>query len=105
MQYFDRKLPAEKNILTFNMAAGLNNGNLLSGTPVVTISVALGTDPSPGAVLNGSPSLDSTSTMILQGVQGGVAGCEYLLEAECATTLAAVALGLQGILPVSSEIP
>ena len=100
MQYFDKKLPAEKTVLTFNMAAGLLNGNLLSGVPTVAVSVYSGVDASPGAVLNGAAGLDSTSTLILVPVQGGLNGVEYLFEVECGTSLTTTLLGLQAVLPV-----
>jgi hypothetical protein len=103
MQYFDKKLPAEKTVLTFNLAAGLVGGALLSGVPTVAISTFVGTDASPGAIQNGAAGLDSTTTMVLVPVQAGIDGCEYLIEVDCATTNALYALGMQAVLPVGGE--
>ena len=100
MQFFDTKLPAEKAVLTFNMAAGLIAGNVLVGPPTVAISVYQGTDPNPTAVLNGAPGLDGTGTMILVPVQGGVATTQYLFEVECTTLQTTILLGLRAVLPV-----
>jgi hypothetical protein len=100
VQFFDMKLPAEKAVLTFNMAPGLFGGNTLFGTPSVTVSVYQGTDPNPSALLNGAPGLDASSTMILIPVQGGLPTVQYLFEVECATQQNNVLLGLRAVLPV-----
>ena len=100
MQFFDSKLPAEKAILTFNMAPGLFSGNLLLGPPTVAISVYQGTDPNPSAVLGGAPGLDPTNTMVLVAVQGGIATVQYLFEVECTTNVSTILLGLRAVLPV-----
>jgi len=103
MQRFDVKLPAEENVLTFNMAPGLLNGNLLSGTPTVTVTTFSGNDASPTLILNGSAQLDSTQTMVLLPVKGGLDFCDYLITVVCNTNVATVELGLQGILPVRAN--
>ena len=100
-QVFPNKLPAEEIILTFNFAPGLPTGITLTGTPAVTVTVASGTDPDPSALLNGSAGFDSTSTLVLQPITGGLNGVSYLFDVQVATTYSDIKLELQGILPVS----
>ena len=54
-------------------------GDTFTGTPVVTVTVLVGVDPSPQNILSGSPSLSANSMQILQRITGGVAGVGYLL--------------------------
>jgi hypothetical protein len=100
MQYFDVILPGEKNVLTFNLAPALLNGNILTGTPTVTVTTYSGIDPDPTAILNGSPQLDSTNTQVLVPVAPTVNGVQYLIDVFVDTQLPTVLPGIQGILPV-----
>lgn len=102
MQIFDTILPGEKNVLTFDMADGLVAGNLLAGTPSVTVTTYEGTDPNPSAIVNGTPVLDSTSTKILVAVIPTVDYTQYLFVVSSATAQTSVMLKLQAVLPVSS---
>jgi|SRR5580692_6750718 hypothetical protein len=100
MQLFPVKDPGESVDLTFNMASNLPTGVTLNGTISVAVTVIEGTDPSPSAILNGSPGLDSTSTMVIQPVTAGVSGVLYEVKVTAATTINTIILVLAGALPV-----
>jgi hypothetical protein len=100
MQFFDKKLPAEKNILAFDFTAGLESGATLTGTPTVSVSVYLGTDSNPTAILNGGSSISGNQVQV--PVQAGLMDTMYLLEVDCSTTSGGITLGLQGVLPVGN---
>lgn len=97
---FRNKLPAAEVVLDFSAARWLPPGVALTGTPTVTVSVSYGTDPEPEALLNGAPTIDDTGTLVLQPVQRGVAGVDYLFDVQCPTTSAEWVFETQGILPV-----
>jgi hypothetical protein len=105
MNRFDIKDPAESVLLAFNFAPGLAPGVTLSGLPQVALSVILGTDANPGAVLNGAAGFDSTLTQVVQPVTGGLDGCEYQFRVVSATTSAKTTLTCYGVLPVRSYMP
>ena len=100
MQLFPVKDPGESVVLSFDMSADLPTGVTLTGVPNVTVSVLEGTDPSPSSILNGGSSLDSSLTMVLQPVFGGVSGTLYEVKATCNTTQSTIVLVLAGALPV-----
>ena len=102
IEYFEPVLPGEKNVLTFNMAPGLLNGNTLTGTPTITVTTYSGTDPDPSAILNGAAQIDSTNTKVLVPFYAQVDHTQYLVKASCATEQSTISLETQGILPVSS---
>lgn len=100
MQVFSNKLPEEAVVLTFNFSPDL--GSLtLTGTPTITVSVAQGSDPTPSAILNGTPQMDSTQTQWLVPVKAGIGGVSYLIAVLTNTTQTDTILELQAILPVS----
>lgn len=82
------------------MASNLPTGVTLQGSPNITVTVLEGTDPSPNSILNGGSSIDSTLTIALQPVFGGVSGCLYEVKATCNTTQSTLVLVLAGALPV-----
>lgn len=100
---FGAKDPEEKVPLTYDMANGLDSGEVLTGTPTAAISVASGADPSPSLVLNGAPYLDSTTKKIMVPVQGGVDGADYLIKAKCSTNNPNKLLTLSAVLPVRAD--
>lgn len=101
LQKFRPKLPSEEQVLTFNMSAALTGGNLLVGTPtVVSVTSVRGDDPTPTAILNGPPALDSTSTLILVPVKGGIPNSSYIIEVNCASQQPPVQPSLAAILPI-----
>ena len=100
MEYFDSLIPGEKNVLTFNLANGLSSGVTLSGSPTVTVSTYIGTDPSPTSILNGSPIIDGTQTKVLVPVAVSNPFVDYLVTVLCGTTSATLTLGMPAILPV-----
>lgn len=60
-------------------------GDTLTGTPTVSASVMSGTDPSPGSILIGAPSISSSGMQVLQRVSGGVGGTAYVMTFLCPT--------------------
>jgi hypothetical protein len=100
MQRFSEKNPLESVILTFNYVLFLPTGVLLSGTPVVTITLIYGTDLNPAAMANGTPSIDPTGTLVLMPVFGGLDANDYLVVAECPTTNNYWVPALPAVLPV-----
>jgi hypothetical protein len=102
MKTFDDKDSAEKVVLTFDFSADLDVGETLNGAIGVTVSVARGSDATPANILNGAAAYDITSTKVLQGVQGGSAGCGYLIKVVAPTTNVKKVLALSGLLPVPS---
>lgn len=101
LQKFRPKLPSEEQVLTFNMAGALTGGNLLEGTPtVVSVTSVRGDDSNPTEILNGSPELDATQTLILVPVKGGIMNSAYIIEVNCASQQADVQPSLAAILPI-----
>jgi hypothetical protein len=101
MQRFSAKYPSpEAVVLTFNFVLFLPPGVFLAGTPAVTFGVVFGTDPNPGAINAGPPAVDSTGTLVLQPVVGGLDGNDYLITASCPTTNGYWTPALPAILPV-----
>lgn len=87
IQRFEReKFSEEKLVLDIGFAKGLATGEIISGTVTATVSVSRGQDPAPANVLNGSPTVDSTSKRVLLPVKGGVPGTEYLIKVTVDTT-------------------
>lgn len=116
-QRFDQKNPLEVITLTFDYINGLGVGEILTGTPIVTCVVNLGTDNDPSAVLVGAPLINSAPIVvpaiglavsytiaigcaIQQEVQGGLNQVDYLMTSSCATTNSPTLLALNAILPV-----
>ncbi len=102
MSPFAQKDPSEKVPLTFDFTNGLDAGETLTGTPTVTVACTVGTDATPQAILNGSATLIASATKVLQAVQGGLAGCDYLIKVVTATSNAQKVLALSAVLPVRS---
>lgn len=75
---FDAKDPAEVVTLAFDFAA--LSGALALSAPVVSVTVASGTDASPSAILSGAASV--SGTQVLQRVQAGVLQVTYKLKAQ-----------------------
>lgn len=101
MDRFDAKDPSEKVVLTFDFSAGLSVGETLNGTPTTAVSVLLGADVSPAAILNGAASLSTDRTQVYQAVQAGHADTDYLIKVVVGTTNAAKVLALAAVLPVT----
>lgn len=98
-QRFPDKDPVERLVLRFDLSAELDAGETALSA-VVSIGVAQGggTDPSPAAVLSGSPTVLPTG-MVLQMVQGGVVGVTYRVKAALTLSSGRV-LAMSGHLPV-----
>jgi hypothetical protein len=99
MDFFDNLGASEKNTLTFNFAAGLLGVNILVA-PTVTVTVYEGTDPNPSAILNGTPGLDSTKTLVLVPVAPTVPDTQYQIKVVCTTQFTNVVLEKTAVLPV-----
>lgn len=91
------KDPAEAIYLGFDYAADLETGETISGSPTVSASLVAGTDPTPSALLSGSPIV--VGATVLQRVVGGVAGASYTLRCQVSTS-ASRTLVLAATLPV-----
>ena len=73
----DNKDPAEKVVVTFDFSALATTVS----TPVVSAESAGGTnDPTPSAILSGSPNV--SGAQVLQLVVGGVPGADYKLKCQ-----------------------
>lgn len=94
------KFAEEKLVLTFDFTNGLAAGETLNGVMTVTVSVARGKDAAPNAILNGACQLDATSKKVLQEVQGGIKGTEYLIKAVAPTSNPKKVLVMAAVLPV-----
>lgn len=92
------KAPAERIVVTFDFARRLSEGASLT-SPVVTASVASGTDASPGAVISGAASV--VGTKVLQLVVGGLDAVDYRLD--CQVDAGAERFVLPVRLPVRAE--
>ena len=68
-------------------------------SPAVTIALRKGTDPTPGAMLVGSPT--HQGHVVQQRVAGGVAGAEYALR--CLAAVGTDSVLVDVILPVRSR--
>jgi hypothetical protein len=94
------KYAEEKLVLTFDFTNGLAAGETLNGVMTVSVSVVRGKDSAPNAILNGACQLDVTSKMVLQEVQGGIRGCEYLVKVAAPTSNPKKVLVMAAVLPV-----
>lgn len=99
-RFKDVKSPTEKRVLTFDFSADLATGEALAAPIAVTFETEFGIDASPSSMANGSAALDSTATQVLVPVKGGTAGVDYRVTVTVATTNAAKAPALAGILSV-----
>jgi hypothetical protein len=89
-----------KELLQFDFTARLATGETLTGTPVVTVTVSYGTDPSPSSLLNGSATLSSDGMSVLVPVAGGVVNVDYDIKVVSTTTNALKTPGMVGTLSV-----
>ncbi len=76
------KDPAEALIAAFVFANEINSGETISSVQT-SCTTLYGTDASPGAVLNGLPTISGSS--VLQPFHGGLDGVSYTLR--CVATL------------------
>lgn len=97
MRKLSPKDPDETITLTFDFTKDLTQGETLSGTPVVTISVYQGVDPNMNQMLSGAPQVAGNT--VLQTCILGVKGNSYGVKAKC-TTNSGRMLVLGGILPI-----
>lgn len=102
---FPEKDPAELVPLAFNFTNDLLTGELLSGTPTVTVTAALSQagatlDTNPTAILNGPAALDTTRKFVVQPVMGGLDFNDYEVKVLVATTNPVKTLVFPGVLPV-----
>lgn len=99
-QYFDTKEANEKVVLTFDFSAELVAGETLTGAITRAISMQSGVDASPTSLWNGAAQFDASSKAVLQAVQAGLVGRQYLIKMTVGTTNPSKTLTRSGILPV-----
>lgn len=80
--HWPQKDPGEALIAEFDFVDELATGETI-GSLAVSCSVLAGSDASPSAVLNGSPTI--SGGLVLQPFHGGLDGVTYLLR--CVATL------------------
>lgn len=102
MNNFSNKSPNEKVTLTFDFSLEVGDGATIATVVSVTNELMKGTDPTPNAMLIGSPAKSSDSLSVLQTVSGGVDGCNYRFRA-LVDTDAGERLELAGMLRVRSS--
>ena len=78
------KSPGETYKVAFDFAALLEEGETLSGTPSVAVTLLAGTDANPAELLDGAAAIQGTR--VRQRVRGGVDGCVYSLTATVQTS-------------------
>jgi hypothetical protein len=101
---FDAKDPDEQVNLFFDFTDALA-GDTITGSPVVAITVDVGSqvaDGTPTNVLNGSATVVSGNKKVVQPVRAGLAGADYRIEVRVDTTGSTPVrkLVLAGVLPV-----
>lgn len=88
---------AENRFIRFDFTKELATGEAITGTPTIAVSVVSGVDPSPTAMLSGSPVV--ASPFVSQRVLGGLANVTYKFRC-IAQTDAGNTLVVAGALPV-----
>ena len=89
----------EKRVLTFDFSKDLAIGESLSGTPSVTVTVDLGTDPNPQNTVTSGPVISGAT--VLMTVSGFVQGTtDYRYTVRCPTSNTSKILVLAWALPV-----
>jgi hypothetical protein len=91
------KDPSEIIPISFSFGSELQTGDSVISC-VVTVRTFEGSDPNPSALLFLMPNLTQAPT-IIQNIQGGLSGCQYLLRA-VATLESGGCLVRQAVLPV-----
>lgn len=110
---FDTKDPRETVVLTFDASADLADGETLTGTPSLNISVVKGSNPATDGIISDPVINDAVLTVggvsiaIGHAVQAiatsGNSGCTYLIAFTCTTSNPDKVLTLKGLLPVSAQ--
>jgi len=95
---FPAKDPAEVLVITFDFASEVDPGENIAAAPPVSVWRLRASDPTPGAVLSGSPSVAGGA--VLHAVHGGVDGAAYLLRCEATLSPTGRVLVLAATLPV-----
>lgn len=93
------KDPVEALVCTFDYSAALDAGETISAA-LVTCSVLSGSDPTPAAVLSGSPTI--SAGVVLQPFHAGLEGANYVLRCEATLSPTSRVLVLAANLPVRS---
>ena len=96
--------PDEQVVITFDFAAALDAGEMLSGPIKTSVATVLGSDAAPAAILNGVAAYDSTSTRVLLPVKGGLPDHDYAIKVVCATSNAQKVLALVAHLPIRQAV-
>lgn len=99
---FQSKAPTEKVVLSFDFSAALAalSSITLSSIYAYSVSVLVGTDANPSAILNGLPSIDASGKKVLVPVMDGLDKVDYLVTIVAQTSDPLTRLTLAGALPV-----
>ncbi len=95
--------PAEEQVpLTFDFSAYLAAGETIASAAFDVGVWNAGVDPSPAALLVGSPTIFNAGTAVQQHASGGVDGCDYRIRCKATTQGVAPArvIALVSLLPV-----
>lgn len=76
--------PAEQVSRAMDFSPALAAGESLTGTPVCSVSVLSGSDPTPSNRLVGGPTISGTQVGVLLGTM--IAGCVYQITMTVLTT-------------------
>ena len=96
--------PTEKRVIAFDFSGDLAVGETLSGTIETFVQMAMGSDPVPANVLNGTATFNVTSTQVLVPVKGAIADRDYAIRISVGTTNAQKKLSLWAELPIREKI-
>ena len=95
--------PAEAVVLTFDFTRDLDPGETLTGPIWTSVTMALGTDPTPSRVLNGVASFGADPRTVLVPVKGGLVDHDYAIKVVVGTTNDFKVLALVAHLPIREE--
>lgn len=89
----------EKVVVTFDFTADLGTASL-SGSPVVSVTLLIGSDGTPGNIISGSGAIDGTGKKVLVPVAPTVSPADYRIKVRCSTSDSGVRLVMKADLSV-----
>lgn len=97
------KDPDEDVIITFEYSDALADDEVLVNIVSVTVTLNAGVDPTPDAILSGTPWIDSSGKFAQQPVINGLNNVTYNIQMLCDTSVPHRRLAVTGILPVRKQ--
>ena len=91
MKSFSPKAPGDSRIFSMDFTKRLGSGETITGVTWAS-QVQNGSDPSPSAMISGSPDLTG-APLVKQRLIGGVAGTIYIITATVTTNLGNTLVG------------